>query len=124
MAGRSDPCGEVHVISDVALVSHERRPRVQTDAQVDAAVREGVGDRLGGSYSAWSGREGEEEGVSLGVHLDAVLGRARLADDASVLGERVCVGLRAEFVEERRRSLYVGKEEGDGAGREVVTHAA
>ena len=70
------------------------------------------------------GWEREEEGVSLRVDLDAALGRARLAHDPPVLGERLRVGLCAELAQELRRSLDVGEEEGDGAGREVVSHAA
>ena len=40
------------------------------------------------------GWEGEEERVSLRVHLDAALGRAGLAHDRRVLGERLRVALR------------------------------
>ena len=69
------------------------------------------------------GREREEEGISLGVHLDAVLGGASLADDAAVLGKCVCVRLCSEFVQEPRRSLNVREEEGDGAGRKIGSHA-
>ena len=47
-----------------------------------------------------------------------------LAHDAAVLGEGLGVRLRAELVQELRRSLDVGEEEGDGAGRKVVSHAA
>ena len=50
--------------------------------------------------------------------------RAGLADDAPVLGERLGVALGAERVQELRRALDVGEEEGDGAGGEVVAHAA
>ena len=61
-------------------------------------------------------REGEEEGVALRVDLDAAVASARLADDAAVLGERLRVGLGAELVQQPRRALDVGEEEGDGAG--------
>ena len=71
-----------------------------------------------------SRREGEEERVALGVHLDAALGGARLPDQAAVLGERLRVCLCAELVQELRRALDVREEERDGAGREVVAHAA
>ena len=71
----------------------------------------------------WRGREGEEEGVALRVDLDAALGGAGLPDHAPVLGERLRVPLGAELVQQPRRALDVGEEEGDGAGREVVSHA-
>jgi hypothetical protein len=41
-----------------------------------------------------------------------------------VLGERIGVRVRAESVEQPRRALDVGEEEGDGAGREIAAHGA
>ena len=43
---RPDSCGEVHVVSDVAFLGHERRPRVHADAQVDLALCECLRDPL------------------------------------------------------------------------------
>ena len=40
VADRRDAGGAVHVVSDVALVRHERRPRVQADAHMDRAGRQ------------------------------------------------------------------------------------
>ena len=40
-----------------------------------------------------------------------------------MLGERVRVCLCAELAQEPRRSLNVREEEGDGAGREIGSHA-
>ena len=85
-----------------------------------SALREG---RRGGERSR-RGREREEEGVTLRVDLDPALRGTGLADDAAVLGERIGVALGAERVQQPRRALDVGEEEGDGAGREVVSHAA
>ena len=109
----------MHVVADVALVGHERRARVQADAQVDLAVGECIGYRVccgDRSRSCW---EREEEGVSLRVYFDAALGSARLAHNPAMLGERVRVCLCAELTQELRRSLHVGEKEGDGAGREI-----
>ncbi len=39
-----------------------------------------------------------------------------------MLGERLGVGLGPQFVQELRRALDVGEEEGDGSGREVAPH--
>ena len=59
-----------------------------------------VGQRLGHLPSSREctrgGREGEKEGVALGVHLDAVVAGAGLADHLPVLGERLGVPLSAE----------------------------
>ena len=74
-------------------------------------------------YCSRRGSEGEEERVALRVDLDPAFGRARLAHDGAVLGESVGVRVRAELVQELRRALDVGEEEGDGAGREVGSHA-
>jgi hypothetical protein len=70
-----------------------------------------------------SGWEREEEGVPLRVYFDAAGGSARLADDPPMVGECVCIGICAELVQELRRSLNVGEEKGDGAGREIGSHA-
>ena len=119
-----DARGAVHIVSDVALVGDERRPGVQADANVDRAGRQRLRERGCSRESAGRRREGEEEGVALGVDLDPALGRARLPDQPTVLRERLGVRLRAERVQEPRRALDVGEEERDGAGREVVSHAA
>ena len=86
-------------------------------------VGERVRHRLRGGYGSWCRGEGEEERVSLGVHLDAALITTRLPDDAAVLGELLRVRLRAELMQEPRRALHIGEEEGDGAGREILAHA-
>ena len=84
---------------------------------------ERVRDRLGGSHSSRSGWERHEEGVPLRVYFDAALGGARLANNAAMLGERVRICLRAKLVQKARRSLNVREEEGDGACREIGSHA-
>ena len=113
----------VHVVAHVAAVRHERRSRVYPDAEVDLARRQCVGYRLRRVDCPRSGREGEEEGISLGVHLYATLRLTRLAHDASMLGERIRVGLCAELAQKPRRSLDICEEERDCAGREVASHA-
>ena len=67
-------------------------------------------------------REGDEEGVALRVDLDAAVAREGLAQDAAVLGERLCVGLAPELVQQPGRALDVGEEEGDGSGGEIAWH--
>ena len=74
VADSRDPRGAVHVVSDVSLIRDERRPCVETDADVDRAGRQRFRERSRGGESAWSCREGEEEGVALGVDLDATFG--------------------------------------------------
>ena len=61
-------------------------------------------------------REDEEERVSLSVHLDAVGRCEGFAHDPSVRAQelRVCL---AEPLEELRRVLDVGEDEGDRSAR-------
>ena len=57
------------------------------------------------------------------LSTDPALGCACLPDDTTELGKRVCIRRGAQLMEELRRPLDVGEEEGHGAGREVVAHA-
>jgi hypothetical protein len=84
-------------------------------------------ERLGEGRSslqcAGRGGEGQEERVALGVDLDPAFVSAGLADQLSVLAERLRVVLRTKLVEKLRRTLDVGEEESDLAAWEVVSHA-
>ena len=59
-------------------------------------------------------REREEEGVALRVDLDAAVLREALAHQPPVVGEDVGVAV-AELLQQARRALDVGEDEGDGA---------
>ena len=85
------------------------RTRIGPDASASSSPRRRECSR--------SRRKSEEEGVALSVDLDAVVAGAGLADQAPVLSESFGVPLRSQFVQELRRALDVGEEEGDGAGR-------
>ena len=121
---RGDPRGAMHVPADVALFGQKRCPGVQADPHLDRPRGQLAGKRLGGRQRTRCRREGEEERIPLRVDLDAALRATCLANDAPVLGESIGVRLRAELVQQLRRSLDVGEEEGDGAGREIGSHAA
>jgi hypothetical protein len=112
--GSCDAGGAVHVGADVALLGQERRARVQAHPhrELERLLRLARrGERAGG------GREGDEEGIALGVDLDPVVAGEGLAQDAPVGGERFGVRLRAQLVQQPGRALDVGEEEGDGADR-------
>ena len=94
------------------------RPMRKRSARVES-----VRDRVRCSRGSRSGWERNEEGVPLRVYLDAARGSARLAYDPAMLGESVRVCLCAELTQEARRSLNVGEEKGDGAGRQIGSHA-
>ena len=95
---------EVDVFSDMVFFGHQRRPRMQPDPHPDPSVRELLRQRRGRRQRPRGSRESEEEGVALGVDLYAALTSAGLADQPAVLGEGFGVGLRAELVEQPRRT--------------------
>ena len=124
MACRGDTGGEVHVLSHVALICDARRPRVQADTNMDRAWGERLPRRGGRRCRGRCRGEREEEGVPLRVHLDSVVCLAGRSHDPSMHRERLFVRLVPDLLEQPGRALDVGEEEGDGAGREVVAHAA
>ena len=103
------------VDADVALLGDERLAGVEAYSDLDRPVQRLLclrrrRERIGGAG------EGDEEGVALRVDLDAAVGGERLAKHPPVFGESVCVGV-AELLQELRRALDVGEQEGDRAGR-------
>jgi hypothetical protein len=120
--GGGDARGAMDVETDVAFLGEEGRSRVQAHADADGTRSERSCQGAGGRECGRRGREGEEEGVSLGVDLDPTLSGAGLADDTPMLGESCGVALRTERVQQFRRTFDVGEEKGDRAGRKVVSH--
>ena len=119
-----DASGAVDIVADIPFLSDQRRARVDSDSHADLSVRGEVIRELGSRVErAGGGREREEEGVSLRVHLHAAVSNARLPDHRAMIGERIRVGLCAELVQQRRRARDVGEDKGDGAGRKVGPHA-
>jgi hypothetical protein len=102
---------------DVAFVGQLRLPGVDADANPDRGARErltGGGcrrDRVGCS------REGDEEGVALGIDLDAVVPGERSSQRGAVFGEEIGVP-GSVFLEEPRGAFDVREEKGDGSGRQ------
>ena len=110
--------------TDVAVLGDERCSRMQAHTQADWAASEALVDAARGFQGCRRRRERNEEGVALRIDLDPVLLRTNFPHDPPMLGERVRVRLGAERVQEPRRALDVGEEEGDGAGRQVRSHSA
>src|SRR5439155_17779197 len=87
------------VDADVTLIREERLARVHTHAHADRAGFErslpvdGRGKRIRGL------REGDEERVSLRVHLDSSVPDKAFAHRLSMLAEHVCVRI-AELVQQ------------------------
>ena len=122
MASGCDPGRTVNVGSDIALGCQMRRSGVEADAHADRARSQRL-ECLGcRRQRARRSREGDEEGVALGVDLDTAVVRERRTEDAAVLGERVGICLRTQLVKEPGRALDVGEEEGNGSGRQISLH--
>ena len=122
VAGGGDPRRQVHVLADIALPADVRAPGVQAHAHPDRTDGQRLLALAGGLDRLGRGRERIEERVPLRVDLHAAVPRERLAQQPPVLGERLLVRLRAQLVQQARRTLDVGEEQGDGAGRKLVTH--
>jgi hypothetical protein len=96
---------------------------VQTDAHADRPTCEPLPDLYGRLECARCRGKGDEEGVSLRVHLDAALHGAVLAHDPAVLGERSRVRIRSQLVQQPRRTFDVREQKGDSARREPALHS-
>ena len=123
VTGCRDPRRTVYVDAHVPLVGQKRRSRVHSHPNADRTLdkrRLPRGSRL---EPVRRRLEHEEERVALGIHLHAADGRQRLAEHATVLRERHGVPVGAELVEQPGRTLDVREDEGDGAGRKVLSHA-
>ena len=114
MSGSGDPRSAIDVLADVALAGQARRPCVDPHPDRDL---EPLLHSAGGGERARRRWKRDEERVALGVDLDAILRLVGLAHDPAVLVERSGVPLSAELVQQPRRALDVGEEEGDGAAR-------
>src|SRR5205823_267957 len=117
-----DSRGAVHVEADVALLSDERLPRVNPDANANGAVAQAVTDLVGSGNGVRCSRERCEERITLRVHLDSRVPAKSAANDVAVGGEKVRVRV-AVLLEQLRRARDVGEEERDGAAREILSHA-
>ena len=119
VAGAHQPSRLVHVQTDVALVDDGRLTGVQADANADRHGLERVLCLACGGERVGRAAEGDEEGVTLGVDLDAAVARERVAQDTPVLGEQARVAL-AVLAEEPRRPFDVGEQERNRAGRQLT----
>ena len=116
--GGHHPSRTVHIHPDVARVRQQRLTRMDSHSDAQPRLSERLLRRGGGRNCVRGPSERDEEGISLRVDLDPAVLVDRLADDAMVPGQDVRV-LVAELMEQLRRALDVGEEEGDGSGRQL-----
>ena len=122
VAAGSDPGGPVHVDPDVPLLRQVRGAGVDTDTNSDRTRGETFHRFGGGRERTRRCREGNEEGVSLSVHLDTTVGVECIPQDAAMRGQRVGILNRAQLLQQPGRALHVGEEEAHGSGREIPNH--
>ena len=81
----TDASGTVHLQTDVALASQRDNSRMQAHADADGGPgQRSLAVNCGGDRSGWV-LEHHEEGVALGVDLDAAVGGKGLAQQPAVL---------------------------------------
>ena len=116
MTDGRDPSSLVDVETDVPLVGEPRLTRVQPHPHPDRATRECQLRISGRSNRIRCTAERDEEGVTLGVNLGAVVRRERLPQQSPMLVESVCVCV-SQLVQKLRRPLDVREEKRDDSGR-------
>ena len=123
------PCGgdagsAVDVVADVALVADERRSCMDADPHADRTIGCKALRELGGGTQGAGAVGKAKKNASPCVSTSTPPCPAHASRiDRPMFGERRCIGLRAELVQQRRRAFDVGEEEGDGAGRKLEPHA-
>jgi hypothetical protein len=123
MSGRGDARSQVHVGPDVALRGQVGRAGVEAHAHPDRARGERRLCRGGRAERPRRGWEDDEEGIALGIDLDAAARAERRPQDAAMLPECLRICLRAELVQQLGRALDVGEQEGDRAVGEIAPHS-
>jgi hypothetical protein len=99
----------MNVDPDVAFIGQGRSARVNADPDLDRTFCKSFKSRFSRLERTRRGREGNEEGVPLGIDFYAAVGSEGLTENAAMLTERLRVLLRAEAVQQVRRALYVGE---------------
>jgi len=124
VSGRCDAGCSVDVRSDVPLADDVRRPGVDPDAHANWSSGKHLLRFRGRGKCSRRSRERDEERVALGIHFDTVVARERLTQGATMLRQRVCIGIGAQTLQEPRRALDVGEDKRDGSGRKFPLHRA
>ena len=119
VTGGGDAGRAVDVDADIALIAAQRRARVQAHPDLDRPAAEGRLCLARGRQPGRGRRERREDGVPLGIDLDAAAARDGLAQDPAMVGEHVGVSCVAYLLEQSGRALDIGDEEGHRTARKV-----
>ncbi len=120
--GRRDARGQMDGLSDVPLVRPVWYPGVDADSNADRAGAERVHRFVGRANRARRRREGDEERISLGIHLDTPVRCERAPEGPAMFRERVRVRLGAQFVQQLRRTLHIAEQEGHRSRGKITPH--
>ena len=118
VAGAHDAGSAVDVHADVALVAHNRLAGVHTHPNADRSLGEALLSRTGRGDSVGRPGEGNEERVTLRVHLDTAMARTCVAQPSTVLREHFRVTI-SELVQQAGRTLDVREEQRDRPARQL-----
>jgi hypothetical protein len=108
----------MNVHPDVARCGSERLAGVDPHSHPHRGRDESALGIGRGSDGIRGSGESDEEGIALRVDLDSAVLGERVSQDAPLLGEDVRIRV-TELMEQLRRALDVGEEEGDCAGRQL-----
>src|ERR687895_2522587 len=101
-----DPRGAVDIRTDVSLARYQWRASVEADADADPSLAQRLTNFFCCGETTGRCREGDEEGITLGVDLDAAVAADGIPDDAAVLGPLPVAFFRAEPVVETGRAPH------------------
>ena len=122
VSGRRDARAQMHVGTDVTLRRDVGSAGMNAHPHPKPAGSKLFLPGLGCRDRRWCSLEGNEEGVALRVDLDPAVRGKSFPQNAPMLGERLRVRFRAEVVQQLRRPLDIGEEEGDRSLRQVAQH--
>jgi len=113
MPGGGDAGGLVHIEPYVVILADVRLACVQTHAHPDRPRPQSFLSLDCSRNRLCCGPKNDEEGIAPCANFDAAVTDEHFAKNTAVLREGSNVSL-TQLAQEERRSLYIGKEEGDG----------
>ena len=117
-----DPCGTMNIHTHVAAIRKKWRTRVQSDPYANRPRCKLLGQLIRRSECCRGRLEREEERIALGIDFGTVVTGAGGPYHSPVGRQDIRVFLCTQLMEELRRTLHVGEQEGDSAeGRSFRT---
>jgi len=124
VARRHDPGGSVHVHADITVLADKRLAGVDPDSNANRPLSQRRLPRRCRGQCILHTPERDEQRVALRVHLHPGVRGERLPQHPPMLRQHFRVRLGPELVQQSGRTLDIGEEERDGAGRECSHRGA